>query len=145
VAGFEPADIVSGLLALTRQIRDSTARVDNCYTRVVTAAGNQRARELTDTVFAVVDTQWRGLGTIPASGLGLREEYKKYDAFARLDLQVTPAPEPKGCKCGDILKGRLLPPDCPLYGKRCTPLQPVGPCMVSSEGTCAAYHRYWEK
>ncbi len=145
VAGFEPADIVSGLLSLARQIRDGEARVDNCYTRVVTDSGNQRARELINKVFAVVDTEWRGLGVIPGSGLALRDAYKKYDAFARLDLHVESTPEPKGCKCGDILKGRLLPPACPLYGKRCTPLQPVGPCMVSSEGTCAAYYRYWDK
>ena len=145
VAGFEPADIVSGLLSLVRQIGDGVARVDNCYTRVVSSSGNQRARELTNEVFAVVDTEWRGLGVIPGSGLGLRDAYKKFDAFAKLDLQVEAAPEPKGCKCGDILKGMLLPPACPLYGKRCTPLQPVGPCMVSSEGTCAAYYRYWDK
>ncbi len=144
VAGFEPADIVSGLLSLTRQICDDTARVDNCYTRVVTESGNQRAQQLVNEVFTIEDTEWRGLGIIPGSGLGLRDGYKKYDAFARLDLHVEPAPEPKGCKCGDILKGRLLPPACPLYGKRCTPLQPIGPCMVSSEGTCAAYYRYWE-
>ena len=144
VAGFEPADIVSGLLALARQISAGTAKVENCYTRVVSDDGNQRARELTSEVFAVVDTEWRGLGVIPGSGLGLRDPYRKFDAFARLDLHVEPAPEPKGCKCGDILKGRLLPPACPLYGKRCTPLQPVGPCMVSSEGTCAAYYRYWD-
>ncbi len=144
VAGFEPADLVSGLLSLTRQIIKGEARVENCYTRVVTDQGNQRARELVDEVFEVVDTEWRGLGTIPASGLGLRERYTRFDAFSRLELKVEPAPEPKGCKCGDILKGRLLPPSCPLYGKRCTPMQPVGPCMVSSEGTCAAYYRYWD-
>ncbi len=144
VAGFEPADIVSGLLALARQINAGIAKVDNCYTRVVTDSGNQRARDLTSEVFAVVDTEWRGLGVIPGSGLGLRDAYQKFDAFTRLDLHVEPAPEPKGCKCGDILKGRLSPPACPLYGKGCTPLQPVGPCMVSSEGTCAAYYRYWE-
>ncbi len=144
VAGFEPADIVSGLLSLANQIREGKARVENCYTRVVTDSGNQRARELINTVFTVVDTEWRGLGIIADSGLALQEKYRKFDAFSRLDLQVEPAPEPKGCKCGDILKGRLLPPACPLYGKRCTPLQPVGPCMVSSEGTCAAFHRYWD-
>ena len=145
VAGFEPADIVSGLLSLARQIRAGEARVDNCYSRVVTDQGNLRARELTDAVFAVVGTEWRGLGVIAGSGLGLREKYRKFDAFDRLDLKVESVPEPKGCKCGDILKGRLLPPACPLYGKRCTPLQPVGPCMVSSEGTCAAFYRYWDK
>ena len=144
VAGFEPADIVSGLLALVRQMSAGKARVDNCYTRVVTESGNQRAQEMLNKVFAVVDTEWRGLGVIPDSGLALRDAYKRYDAFARLDLHVEAVPEPKGCKCGDILKGRLLPPACPLYGKRCTPLQPVGPCMVSSEGTCAAYYRYWD-
>jgi hydrogenase expression/formation protein HypD len=145
VSGFEPADIVSGLLALASQIREGRARVDNCYSRVVTDSGNHQARELCSRVFKIVDTEWRGLGVIAGSGLGLRDKYRKFDALARLDLKVESAPEPKGCKCGDILKGRLLPPACPLYGKQCTPLQPVGPCMVSSEGTCAAFYRYWNK
>jgi len=142
VAGFEPADIMAGLLSLARQVAQGKARVDNCYTRVVSQEGNSRARERMDTVFKREDTPWRGLGVIPQSGLGLREPFAQFDAVKRLGLDITPLPEPRGCKCGEILQGHLLPPACPLYGKSCTPSQPIGPCMVSSEGTCAAYYRY---
>ena len=142
VAGFEPADILAGLLSLIRQLNAARATVDNCYSRVVTAEGNLRAQQLMATVFAPVDSEWRGLGTIPASGLALGEDFRRFDAMHVLDLPLSTARDPRGCRCGEILKGRLLPPDCPLYGGACTPLHPVGPCMVSGEGTCAAYHRY---
>ncbi len=142
VAGFEPADILAGLLSLVNQVKRGQARVDNCYTRAVTAEGNTRAQALIDQVFQAEDSEWRGLGLIPKSGLGLRERYSQFDGLKRLNIKLEPSNEPKGCKCGDILKGLLLPPKCPLYGKGCTPLQPIGPCMVSNEGTCAAYYRY---
>lgn len=142
VAGFEPADILAGILSLIRQINAQDFRVDNCYTRAVTAAGNTTAMELIDKVFQPADSPWRGLGVIPGSGLTLRPAYQRFDAVTRLGLTVQLAAEPKGCRCGDILKGRMLPPQCPLYGTACTPLSPVGPCMVSNEGTCAAYYRY---
>lgn len=142
VAGFEPADILAGLLGLIRQISEGQPRVDNCYTRAVSAAGNIKAQRLIDTVFEPVDSEWRGLGPIPGSGLALRDAYQRFDAIKRLSLCVPPAHDPKGCRCGEILKGRLLPPQCPLYGTACTPLRPIGPCMVSNEGTCAAYFRY---
>jgi len=142
VAGFEPADILAGLLALIRQINADAPGVDNCYTRAVTAQGNSKAQALIDEVFAPADSDWRGLGTIAGSGLVLREKYQKFDGLLQLDIPLQPSREPKGCRCGDILKGRVLPPDCPLYGAACTPLQPIGPCMVSNEGTCAAYYRY---
>ncbi len=142
VAGFEPADILAGLLSLVRQINEDAPRVENYYTRVVTAEGNRKARALMDEVFAPADSEWRGLGVIAGSGLVLREKYKRFDGLKQLALPLQPARDPQGCRCGDILKGRLLPPDCPLYGTACTPLQPVGPCMVSNEGTCAAYYRY---
>ena len=142
VAGFEPADILSGLLSLIRQTNEGRPKVDNCYTRAVTDAGNIRAQHLISEVFAPADSEWRGLGTIPGSGLVLREQYRRFDGMEQLAIPVQSAREPKGCRCGEILKGRLLPPDCPLYGTACTPLQPVGPCMVSNEGTCAAYFRY---
>lgn len=144
VAGFEPADILSGILSLVNQTNRGKTEVVNCYTRAVSAEGNKRAIQLINTVFQEEDSEWRGLGVIEQSGLGLKEKFQHFDAYHRLDLSLTPAEEPKGCACGDILKGRMLPPQCPLYGKRCTPLQPVGPCMVSSEGTCAAYFRYSE-
>ncbi len=142
VAGFEPADILAGLLSLIRQINEGRPRVDNCYTRAVTAQGNSKARALIDQVFAPADSEWRGLGIIPGSGLVLQERYRRFDGLHRLAIPLQPTREPKGCRCGDILKGRLLPPDCPLYGTACTPLLPIGPCMVSNEGTCAAYYRY---
>jgi hydrogenase expression/formation protein HypD len=142
VAGFEPADILAGLLSLIRQVNEGQPRVDNCYSRAVTASGNTKAQELINRVFQAADSEWRGLGKIPGSGLVLRDGYRRFDAMERLSLRVPPAHEPRGCRCGEILKGRLLPPQCPLYGTACTPLQPVGPCMVSNEGTCAAYYRY---
>lgn len=142
VAGFEPADILAGLLSLIRQINAGEPRVENCYTRAVTAQGNTTAQKLIDQVFEPADSPWRGLGTIAQSGLTLRPQYRRFDGMIRLGLTVQPAQEPRGCRCGDILKGRLLPTDCPLYGTACTPLQPIGPCMVSNEGTCAAYYRY---
>ena len=142
VAGFEPADILAGLLSLIRQANAGSPRVDNGYTRVVSADGNIKAQGLINEVFAPADSEWRGLGTIPGSGLALREQYQQFDGVRQLGITLRPTREPKGCRCGDILKGRLLPPDCPLYGTACTPLQPVGPCMVSNEGTCAAYYRY---
>ncbi|WP_028579293.1 hydrogenase formation protein HypD [Desulfogranum japonicum] len=145
VAGFEPADILAGLLSLAGQIQRKAPTVENCYTRAVTSQGNLRASQLMHQVFMETDSEWRGLGTIPDSGLELREEFACFDATRQLDIHPEPAGEPKGCKCGDILKGHLLPPDCPLYGTRCTPLNPVGPCMVSSEGTCAAFYRYSDK
>lgn len=142
VAGFEPADILAGLLSLIRQINASEPRVENCYTRAVTAQGNTTAQKLIDQVFEAADSPWRGLGVIPGSGLVLRQRYQRFDGMFRLGLSVQPAQEPKGCRCGEILKGRMQPPQCPLYGTACTPLQPIGPCMVSNEGTCAAYYRY---
>ncbi|MCL2459268.1 MAG: hydrogenase formation protein HypD [Desulfobulbus sp.] len=142
VAGFEPADILAGLLSLIRRINADEPRVDNCYTRAVTEEGNVRARHLIDQVFEPTESEWRGLGAIAGSGLRLREQYRRFDGLARLGLTVQPIQEPKGCSCGEILKGRLLPPDCPLYGRACTPMRPIGPCMVSNEGTCAAYFRY---
>ena len=142
VAGFEPADILAGLLSLIRQITANQPTVANCYTRAVSGQGNLKAQQLIEQVFQPVDSEWRGLGTIAGSGLALREQYRRFDAMTRLGLAPVAAKEPKGCRCGEILKGRMLPPDCPLYGTGCTPLSPIGPCMVSNEGTCAAYYRY---
>jgi len=142
VAGFEPADILAGLLSLIRRINAGEPGVENCYTRAVTEEGNVRARHLIDQVFEPTESEWRGLGIIAGSGLQLRKQYRRFDGLARLGLTVHPAQEPGGCRCGEILKGRMLPPDCPLYGTACTPMRPVGPCMVSNEGTCAAYFRF---
>ena len=142
VAGFEAADILAGILALLRQMAAGKPEAANCYPRVVSEEGNRRARALVDQVFEPVDSPWRGLGVIPRSGLALRPEFAAFDAVRRLNLRAEDAPEPPGCRCGRILKGKLQPPECPLFGRACTPLHPVGPCMVSSEGSCAAWHRY---
>ncbi|MBI5556536.1 MAG: hydrogenase formation protein HypD [Deltaproteobacteria bacterium] len=142
VAGFEPVDILQAVILLAKQAREKRSVVENGYARAVSWQGNPRARKLMSDVFAPVDCQWRGLGVIPASGMAIRERYGCFDAEKRFAIRLTEAPEPKGCLCGQILKGKKNPADCPLFAGRCTPLAPVGPCMVSSEGTCAAYYRY---
>ena len=142
VGGFEPVDILKAIYHLTVQIAGKAARVENAYTRAVTAGGNRRAWEVIDRVFEPVDAEWRGIGSIPPSGLKLREKYAQFDALNKFDVELTPIPDPRGCRCGDVLKGLLIPPECPLFGSRCTPASPVGPCMVSSEGSCAAYYKY---
>ena len=142
VAGFEPVDILLAILALVEQVQAGKPRVENCYGRAVTRQGNTRAQALVNRIFTPVDSEWRGLGAIPASGLALRPEYSDFDITKKLDIRITPASEPRGCRCGEILKGICRPTQCPLFGRRCTPANPVGPCMVSSEGTCAAWHRY---
>ncbi|MCA1946265.1 MAG: hydrogenase formation protein HypD [Desulfovibrio sp.] len=146
VAGFEPLDILAALLTLARQrnaIRQgAVAEIVNDYPRAVREAGNPKARAVMDEVFTVVDARWRGLGVIPQSGLAIAEAYADQDAMRVLGLTM---PEPRtlpGCKCGDVLKGKIRPDQCPLFKKACTPATPVGPCMVSTEGSCAAYFKY---
>ncbi|MEN8189016.1 MAG: hydrogenase formation protein HypD [Thermodesulfobacteriota bacterium] len=142
VAGFEAADILQGLIMLGRQHGEGRAEVENGYTRLVSREGNRRARDMVDEVFEAVDSPWRGLGVIKDSGLAIREKYEQFDAEKRLKLTIEDVEEPKGCLCGQVLKGICRPPDCPLFGRRCTETNPIGPCMVSSEGTCAAYYKY---
>ncbi|MBI4793176.1 MAG: hydrogenase formation protein HypD [Deltaproteobacteria bacterium] len=142
VAGFEPVDILQALIMVARQAREGRFEVENAYGRAVTWEGNPRARKLMDQVFEPVDCQWRGLGIIPGSGMAIRPEFARFDAEKRFGIRLADTPEPKGCMCGEILKGRKTPADCPLFAGRCTPLDPVGPCMVSSEGTCAAHYRF---
>ncbi len=142
VAGFEPMDILHGILTLTEMIHDNKKAVVNEYKRVVNEEGNPEALKVTDRVFDACDSVWRGIGNIPLSGLVIRDEFQAFDAWKVYDLKPCTTEETPGCKCGEILKGRLKPTDCKLYGKNCTPENPVGACMVSSEGTCAAYYRY---
>lgn len=143
IAGFEPVDILQAISMLVEQHEAGSALLENAYPRAVTAAGNIKARNILDEVFETADAAWRGIGVIPGSGLVIREEFSAFDAQKAFALDVPDAEEPKGCCCGDILTGAKTPPDCPLFGKSCTPMDPVGPCMVSSEGTCAAFHRYY--
>ena len=142
VGGFEPADILLAILALLEQINEGSPRVDNCYARAVTSSGNIKARELIEEVFISVDSRWRGLGIIAGSGLVPKQRYADFDVTRRLGIQVAELDEPPGCLCGEILKGRKMPNECPLFGKTCTPSAPIGPCMVSNEGTCAAWYRF---
>lgn len=142
VGGFEAADILQALIMLARQIEKGEASVENAYIRAVSWEGNSRAQQMVDEIFEPVDMEWRGLGIIPESGLAIRDTYGHYDAEKRLDVELIPAEEPKGCRCGEILKGKEIPSQCPLFGSRCTPGSPIGPCMVSSEGTCAAFYKY---
>lgn len=142
VTGFEPADILQGILLLLRQCRAGHAVVENQYSRAVTTGGNRAAQQLLQQVFEPCDTVWRGLGEIPGSGLRLRAAYECFNAARMVPVEDIPALEPSGCLCGDVLTGRIEPNDCPLFGTRCTPETPVGACMVSSEGSCAAVWRY---
>jgi hydrogenase expression/formation protein HypD len=142
IAGFDPVDILQGIAMLLRQIDAGQAAVQNAYTRVVMPDGNPTARAAIDQVFAVVDANWRGLGLIPSSGYVLRDSYRNFDAASRFDIQPEPTVEPRGCRCGDVLRGIITPDQCPLFNTACTQANPIGPCMVSSEGSCAAFMMY---
>ncbi|MDY6950818.1 MAG: hydrogenase formation protein HypD [Thermodesulfobacteriota bacterium] len=142
IGGFEPADILRAIYMLIQQIDRGDAKAENSYSRAVTFEGNEKARMVMYTVFEPRDAVWRGIGTIPQSGLKIRGEFEAFDAEKRFNLQVPDSKEPKGCACGEILMGLKTPPECPLYKRACTPSHPVGPCMVSTEGTCAAYFKY---
>ena len=139
VAGFEPGDILEALLMLARQ---TTPAVDNQYMRAVKPRGNAVAQEVMRRVYEPRDADWRGLGVIPGSGLGLRAEFADYDAALRFPVATGEPLEPVGCRCGEVLRGLTDPADCALFGRRCTPQEPVGACMVSSEGACAARYRF---
>ncbi len=142
ITGFEPVDILEGIYMLLGQIAAKKYHVDIQYTRGVSQEGNTRARMILAEVFSAADARWRGLGVIPGSGLALRETYREFDAARRFPLPRFSSQDPEGCCCGEILRGLRLPSECPLFGKACRPERPVGPCMVSAEGTCAAYYKY---
>lgn len=142
VTGFEPVDILAGIDRLVEMVVSKTPAIENAYPRSVRDEGNSVARRIAEQVFEPCDAIWRGLGEIPASGLRIRDEYARYDAQRRFTVDVEPTQEPRGCRCGDVLRGAIAPTACPLFGHACTPEHPVGPCMVSSEGSCAAYYRY---
>ncbi len=143
VAGFEAGDMLAAIGMLLRQLVEKRAAVEIQYTRGVGPDGNPEARAILDEVFEPCDSDWRGLGVIAGSGLRLGDAFRAHDALRRWPDLVLPAPaEPAGCLCGDVLRGARTPAECPLFRTRCTPETPVGACMVSSEGTCAAYFRY---
>lgn len=142
VAGFEPVDILLAILMLVEQIEAGKPQLANAYQRAVAFDGNLKAQKILQDVFETADVNWRGIGTIPQSGLKIRKEFAAFDAQVKFNLPLFETKDPKGCACGEILTGLKTPPECPLYKKACTPMEPIGPCMVSSEGTCAAYYRY---
>ncbi|MBW2284897.1 MAG: hydrogenase formation protein HypD [Deltaproteobacteria bacterium] len=142
VVGFEPIDILQGILMLVEQVEAGRADVEVQYTRGVSPQGNPGALKVMNDIFEPCDAKWRGLGMIPGSGLTLRNAFQALDARKKFDVEVPPAHEPPGCLCAEVLKGKVKPTDCVLFRKTCTPSRPVGPCMVSSEGTCAAYFKY---
>ena len=143
ITGFEPVDILQGVAMIMRQLHEGRADIEIAYARGVMPQGNPVALAAIDEVFETCTATWRGLGPIPGSGYRIRPEFAQFDAVARFQPQVEPTIEPKGCRCGDVLRGIMAPSDCPLFRRVCTPENPVGPCMVSSEGSCAAYYRYY--
>lgn len=143
ITGFEPLDVLQGIAMLVRQLHEGRAEIEIAYSRGVMEEGNPVARAVIDEVFETYDAQWRGLGVIPGSGYAIRKEFSKYDALLRFNPEIEETKEHAGCRCGDVLRGVLTPKECPLFRKACTPENPIGPCMVSSEGTCAAYFRYY--
>ncbi len=142
ITGFEPVDLLQGILMLVEQFESGNSKVEIQYKRAVKPEGNVKALQLLDEIFELRDDWWRGLGIVPLSGYKLRSEYETFDAERQFVLDISEPKEEKGCICGAILKGLKRPPECKLFGKVCTPENPVGACMVSSEGACQAYFRY---
>lgn len=142
ISGFEPVDIMQSIYFLVRQLENNQPKVEIQYKRAVDYEGNLIAQHMINEVFELRDDWWRGLGVLPGSGLGLRKKYESFDAEKKIDVRVEEPKEPKGCICGEILKGLKRPTDCRLFKSVCTPSYPVGTCMVSNEGTCQAYYNY---
>jgi len=142
IAGFEPADILLAILMLIKQTNSCSPKLENAYGRAVAPNGNIKARQIMYQVYKKSDAHWRGIGVIPESGLDFNDEFVSFDAKKTFEIKLSENKGPKGCACGEILMGIKTPLDCSLYKKTCTPINPIGPCMVSSEGTCAAYYKY---
>jgi hydrogenase expression/formation protein HypD len=141
IAGFEPVDVLRALLMLVRQAAEGRAEVENAYERAVTTGGNRPAQEMMKQAFIPADAEWRGLGSLPASGLRIAPSLVGHDA-GTIEVEVAQSRDDPSCRCPDVLLGRVPPTDCPLFAVACTPARPRGACMVSSEGTCAAYYRF---
>jgi hydrogenase expression/formation protein HypD len=142
VAGFEPLDILQAVAELVEMAENGRPAVSNSYARSVTWQGNPTALAVLDRVFQPGPATWRGLGPVPDSGLAIREAFARLDAGRLFEVDPGPTLEHRGCRCGDVLRGTVLPPECPLFGRACTPARPIGPCMVSAEGACAAYYQF---
>ena len=145
VAGFEPMQVIEGIAGICRQLADGAARVESIYQAVVTPGGNKTAQKIIEEYFEPADGLWRGLGSIGKSTLQLKAEYSRFDALKRFEIEEVPGEELSGCRCGEVLCGLIDTPECALFEKECTPDNPVGPCMVSSEGACAAWYKYGRK
>jgi len=145
IAGFEPLDVMQGIYMLIRQVQEERPKVEIQYNRVVKPAGNRLAQDILGEVFRVIDSEWRGLGVIPKSGLAIKRGFSNIDAEKNFKVKIPKSVmDRKGCICGEVLKGLKEPEACRLFGKACTPQNPVGPCMVSSEGTCSAWYAYYK-
>lgn len=143
ITGFTAQDVADGILMLVRQIQNNQPQVEIQYKRAVQEAGNPTAIDIQSQVFECIDAEWRGIGTIPQSGVSIRHEYENFDALIKFNLKIKANDfVPTGCQCGNVMQGRIVPNECPLFGNKCTPNEPIGACMVSSEGACAAYYRY---
>lgn len=143
ITGFEPLDVLQGIAMLMRQLHEGRAEIENAYARGVMPEGNPVALAAIDDVFETCTATWRGLGPIEGSGYRIREQYAQFDALRRFEPEIEATQDPRGCRCGDVLRGIMAPNECPLFRTVCSPENPVGPCMVSSEGSCAAYYRYY--
>jgi len=145
IAGFEPNDVLLGILMLLRQIKNKTFETLNEYSRVVKPEGNKIAQEIIDDIFQSVSSPWRGIGRVLDGGLAIRAKYEKSDADKKFDIKIEKSQDiPPGCSCHLIMVGKLNPNDCQLFGEELTPLNPVGPCMVSQEGMCSIYYKYYK-
>ncbi len=142
ITGFEPVDILEGIYLILEQIINDTKKIEIQYKRAVSPEGNKKARNILFEVFEACSAEWRGIGNIPGSGLVFKNEYSSFDALKRFEIPEIIPEEITGCSCGDILRGIKNPGECPLFKKACTPINPIGPCMVSSEGTCSTYYKY---
>ena len=142
ITGFEPIDLLEGILMTVRQLEEGRAEVENQYVRTVSREGNKPARELIFEVFETSDRKWRGVGSIPKSGYKVRYEYREHDAERLFDVDAIATNESPVCISGLILRGLKKPSDCPAFGKECTPQSPLGATMVSAEGACSAYYQY---
>ena len=142
ITGFEPIDLLQGIAQLLEQLAEGRSEIEIAYKRAVMPEGNPAAVSAIQRVFATSDADWRGFGLIGGSGYRLKPAYQGFDALQRFSPELEPTVEPKGCRCGDVLRGILPPNLCPLFGKPCSPAAPIGPCMISSEGSCAAYYRF---
>lgn len=144
ITGFEPVDVLQGILQLVQMVKHKHADIYNAYPRGVRDEGNKAAQAMIAELFEPCDVKWRGLGVISQSGLRIKDAYAQFDARKRFKLTERNSSSHTACKCGDVLRGAITPDKCPMFGHACNPQHPVGPCMVSSEGSCAAYYRYQE-